>query len=189
MRLLTLCCAAPFFAALSACAKMVVEYPVLNELPQARDDAALVYFFKTGSYYNRARNRYVYVDGGFLGAVKEGSFFFAHIEPGVHNFSCLVIEVEAGQTYYLENTLHQPPGIYAGNQSVGRLRKLVEPRFTWVSPEHAAEIIPNLTYTIVRNDGKTSDKTGFYCELIVRPESYPKLEISPLDITKRELPP
>lgn len=99
MRLLTLCCAAPFFAALSACAKMVVEYPVLNELPQARDDAALVYFFKTGSYYNRARNRYVYVDGGFLGSVKEGSFFFAHIEPGVHNFSCLVIEVEAGQTY------------------------------------------------------------------------------------------
>jgi len=158
-------------------------------MPQARDDAALVYFFKRSSYYNYARNNYVFDNGEFLGAVKDGSFFFAHLAPGKHDFRCLKMGLLASQTYYLENTLHQPPGIYAGNQSVGRLRKLVEPRFTWVSPEHAAEIIPNLTYTIVRNDGKTSDKTGFYCELIVRPESYPKLEISPLDITKRELPP
>ena len=182
MRLLTLCCAAPLIATLSACAKLIVEYPVLYEVPQARDDAALVYFFKAGSYYNRARNYHVYMNGSFLGAVKEGSFFFAHIEPGVHNFSCLELEVEAGQTYYVENTLHQPPGFYMGNKPVSRLRKLVEPRFSWVSPARAADTIPNLTYTIVRHDRKPGGKTGFYCESIDRPESFPKILVSPQHI-------
>ena len=70
MRLLTILCAEPLIAALSACTNMIIEYPVLREIPKAGDDTALVYFFKAGSYYNRAKNYYVYVDGGFLGAVK-----------------------------------------------------------------------------------------------------------------------
>ena len=120
---------------------MVVEYPVLNELPQAKDDAALVYFFKTGSYYNRARNRYVYVDGGFLGAVKEGSFFFAHIEPGVHNFSCLVIEVEAG------------PDLLPGKYAVSASRCLRGEPTGWQSTQTGrATVYLGLTGTCRRND-------------------------------------
>lgn len=182
MRFLIILCAAPLIAALSACTNMIIEYPVLREIPKAGDDTALVYFFKAGSYYNRARNYHVYMNGSFLGAVKEGSFFFAHIEPGVHNFSCLELEVEAGKTYYVENTLHQQPGFYVGNKPVSRLRKLVEPRFSWVSPARAADTIPNLTYTIVRHDRKSGGKTGFYCESIDRPGSYPKTLVSPQHI-------
>ncbi len=182
MRLLTLLCVVPFLATLSACARLIVEYPVLYEIPHARDDAALVYFFKAGSYYNRARNYHVYMNGSFLGAVKEGSFFFAHIEPGVHNFSCLELKVEAGRTYYVENALYQQPGFYLGNRPASRLRKLVEPKFSWVSPARAADTIPNLTYTIVRHDRKPGGKTGFYCESIDRPGSYPKIVLLPHDI-------
>lgn len=182
MRLLTILCAAPLIAALSACTNMIIEYPVLREIPKAGDDTALVYFFKAGSYYNRAKNYYVYVDGGFLGAVKEGSFFFTHLEPGVHNFSCLELKIEAGKTYYVENTLYQQSGFYVSNKPASRIHKLIEPRFTWVSPARAADTLPNLTYTIIRHNKKPRGKTGYYCESVSQPEAYPKSVTSSKDI-------
>lgn len=161
---------------------MIIEYPVLSEIPKAGDDTALVYFFKTGSHYNRAKKYHVYVNDGFLGAVKEGSFFFTHIEPGVHNFSCLELKIEAGKTYYVENTQYGQSGFYVSNKPASRINKLIQPRFTWVSPARAADILPDLTYTIIRHNRKPGGKTGYHCETLSQPEAYPKTVTSSKDI-------
>ena len=173
MRLLTLCCAAPFFAALSACGVTapIIEYPVLDELPEARNDAALVYFFQPDYRHKGTskRYRYVYGDDGddFLGGLKPGSFFFVNFVPGTHNFSCLEIDLEAGQTYYLERGLNTQSGILltSPRQAIDprvhldfkRLAlqepiDLCPPNFVAVKPEYAQPIITNLTYTIVKKD-------------------------------------
>jgi len=155
MRLLTLCCVALFFAALSACTHLIIENPVLSEMPQARDDAALVYFFKRGSYYNYAKNHYVFDNGEFLGAVKDGSFFFANLAPGVHDFRCLKMRLRAGQTYYLVvgDGYEYEVGKNLDSASdreytVGTCSSVFFP----MSPEIAQPTIANLTYTIVRRE-------------------------------------
>ncbi len=155
MRLLTLSCAAPFLAILSACTPLIVEYPVLNEMPQARDDAALVYFFKRSSYHNTARNHHVFNNGEFLGAVKDGSFFFAHLASGIHDFRCLKMGLRAGQTYYLvvgDGYEYQvgknPDSASEPEYTFGPCASVFFP----MSPEIAKPIIANLTYTIVQRN-------------------------------------
>ncbi len=151
MRLLTVSCTAILLSLLFACAtNLVVEYPAMPETPQIRDDASLVYFFRPNyhdhnSYHHHKRKNYEYVKNGdeFLGAVTEGSFFFIQLEPGAYSFSCFDIDLEAGQTYYLENY----------NQYRRSLRQpliLCPPRFVERSPEYAQAIIAKSTYTIAR---------------------------------------
>ncbi|MCH7509116.1 MAG: hypothetical protein IIB68_04675 [Proteobacteria bacterium] len=152
MRLLTPLCAALLLVALPACVNRIVEYPPLPEQPQARDDAALVYFYRPdyhdhSSYHHHKRKNYEYVDddGEFLGAVAEGSFFFAHVKPGTHNFSCLKIEIEAGQIYYLEN--------YNGyRRNSWDPLILCPPKFVLRSADYAQPIVGGLTYTKVRKE-------------------------------------
>lgn len=175
LRLLTLCCAAAFFATLSACGVTgpIIENPVLDELPQVRNDAALVYFFRLDSRTNSRYKRYLYVydDYGdaedFLGGVQAGTFFFVHVLSGTHNFSCLEIELEPGQTYYLEQNIATQSGILltpSGNLRDPRINvdpkrlmrrapiDLCPPKFVAVKPEYAQPIIESLTYTIVKKD-------------------------------------
>ncbi len=161
MRFLTPLCAALLLAALSGCVNLIVENPTLNEIPQTKNDEALVYFFKSNkhdhsTFHHHDRNYYEYVkdDGNFLGAVTEGSFFFDYVAPGEHEFSCTTIELEAGQTYYLEHYVaygrirtDYPKGP-AGDQPL----LLCPLQFVLRSPKYAQPIIAELTYTIVRKD-------------------------------------
>ncbi len=51
MRLTMIFLTASLFSILSACAKLIIEYPILKEMPQAREDSALVFFFKRDHGY------------------------------------------------------------------------------------------------------------------------------------------
>lgn len=176
-------------AALSACVQLIIENPVLSEMPQARNDAALVYFFQPDSRHshyrfskNQFRYSYVYVydddSDEFLGGLKPGSFFSVNFVPGAHNISCLAINLEAGQTYYLERGLELgainyvrfstsvtkdpdtiDPRVHSDGKRLFTVRMdLCHPKFVAVTPEYAKLIIASLTYTIVKIDGKTESK-------------------------------
>lgn len=155
MRLLTLCCAAPFFATLSACTHLTIENPVLDEMPQATDDAALVFFFKRSHRYNQARKHHVYDGGEFLGAVKDGSFFFVHLAPGIHDFPCLKLGLNAGLTYYLvvgegyQYDVDKSLDFATDRQSA---LSNCPPLFSPIPAEYAQPIIAHLSYTIIRKD-------------------------------------
>ncbi len=147
MRLPIILLAALLFSMLSACAKLTVEYPILQEMPQAKADSALVFFFKRDPGYRQARKYYVYDDGELLGAVKDGTFFFVRLVPGKHNFHCLTIGLHSGLTYYL----------VVGDGQVYEVDKKLEiysarnctSVFAPISQEKAQPIIANLTYTII----------------------------------------
>lgn len=177
MRILALFCVAPLLTMLAACVTVSVEYPELDELPQVREDAALVYFFKVRSRHNKGGNIHVHDNCEYLGAVTEGSFFFAHVTPGLHYFSGLEIDVEAGKTYYLENISHEsdanifphgpslPVGLYydyprrvhVAKEGVAKLEKS-EHMFVQVPPELAQLIVGELTYRIVKIEGKPNSR-------------------------------
>lgn len=155
MRFLTLCCAAPFCAALCACTHLTIENPVLSEMPQARNDAALVFFFKRSQRYNQARKYYVYDGDEFLGAVNDGSFFFVHLAPGIHNFPCLKLGLNAGLTYYLVVGEGYQYDVdrnldFASDREVALGN--CPPLFSPTPPEYAQMVIANLSYTIIRKE-------------------------------------
>ncbi len=174
MRFHTLLSAVLLFSMLGACGAPgpIIEYPVLNELPQVRDGAALVYFFYPNNRHDPRYSRYFFIfdDHGdaesFLGAVTEGSFFFVNFVPGTHNFSCLEINLEAGQTYYLSVRNSQTVNDLISKDTIRdpRVRfdkkrfmrsapiDLCPPSFVALTPEYAQPIIAELTYTVVKKE-------------------------------------
>lgn len=183
MRLLAVFCVAPLLTMLAACVTVLVEYPALEELPHASEDAALVYFYKVRSRHNKGGNIHVYDNCVYVGAVTEGSFFFTRVTPGLHNFSGVEIDVEAGQTYYFENISHKsdgkifphgpslpvglsygfPRNTRVGKEGVAKLEKF-EQMFVQVIPEWGQLIVGELTYRIVKIDGKPSRSGKSNCD-------------------------
>lgn len=174
-----------------ACVTVSVEYPVLDEIPLARSDVALIFFYKTEDNHYENRYHYVYDNGQYLGAVKEGSFFFSYVEPGKHNFSCYKADFRAGQTYYLENIYLHPLDIYepqmimvSGNAihantpisgvMVDGLTKHVGYRFVPVSPSVAQTSLVDLKYATINIEGEKRGRTMSKCRFIYTPENFPK---------------
>ncbi len=157
MRTLTLLFFMTLLATLSGCVNRIIKNPELSELPEARNDAALVFFFKPNNhdhsvYHHHDRSYYEYVkdEDDFLGAVTEGSFFFAFVTPGEHEFSCTPVDLDAGQTYYLEHyvayvRIHLDATVTMSREPL----LLCPPQFVERTTEYARPIIADLSYTIV----------------------------------------
>jgi hypothetical protein len=79
-------------------------------------DKALVYILKTGWVGSAATSKLA-VDGEWVGVNRGNNYFFFSLAPGKHFFcsklenalhlrSVLVLNVEAGKTYYLDQVCH-----------------------------------------------------------------------------------
>ena len=79
---------------------------------EATADKALIYVMRTSMMGNKVQTKLA-VDGEWKGVNRGHNYFFFTLPPGLHYFcdqaenrSVLVLTVEAGKTYYLEQQIH-----------------------------------------------------------------------------------
>jgi hypothetical protein len=75
-------------------------------------DSALIYVIRSMMLGNKVQTKLA-VDGEWKGVNRGNNYFFFNLQPGEHYFcsraenkSILVLAVEAGKTYYLEQSIH-----------------------------------------------------------------------------------
>ena len=75
-------------------------------------DTALIYVIRSTMYGNKVQTKLA-VDGDWKGVNRGNNYFLFTLQPGEHYFcsqaenkSILVVAVEAGKTYYLEQSIH-----------------------------------------------------------------------------------
>lgn len=80
--------------------------------PDPPPDKALIYVIRPLSMYQLMLQSKLAVDGQWMGVNRNGTYFFFTLDPGEHYFcsqvrnrSVLVLTVEAGRTYFLEQKL------------------------------------------------------------------------------------
>jgi hypothetical protein len=105
---------------------------------------AIVYFYRGYSMYPTV-NYYVNDGNKRIGGLSTGTFFYHYADPGRHGYwgqldfrNDLVLDVEAGRTYYVKSDLEL--------DSMGMPHK---PSFREVSEEEARGDMAKLTYAIV----------------------------------------
>lgn len=91
---------------LSGCAN-VYRQPS-NVYPKTRVDKGLVYFYRENAFVGSGVSYYVYDGDKKIGGLKNGTYFYAWAEPGVHNYwarteskSEKQLSVETNKTYYI----------------------------------------------------------------------------------------
>lgn len=105
---------------------------------------ALVFFYRGYSMYPTV-NYYVNDGNKRIGGLSTGTYFYQYADPGRHGYwgqldfrNDLVMDVEAGRTYYVKSDLEL--------DSMGMPHK---PSFREVSAEEAAGDMAKLTYAVV----------------------------------------
>lgn len=107
----------------AACAKMPQRSDYVKEAvaPQMEADAkhGLIYFFREWAFGGSAISYFVQEDTVNIGLLKAGSYFAHKTTPGKHTYSSeieskssVMIDVQAGQTYYVEGGIGV--GLWAG---------------------------------------------------------------------------
>ncbi|HEY1206897.1 MAG: DUF2846 domain-containing protein [Bryobacteraceae bacterium] len=90
---------------------------------QQAADKALVYILRPTMMGNKVQTKLA-VDGEWKGVNRGNNYFFFTLPPGLHYFcsqaenrSVLVLTVEAGKTYYLEQSIHM--GVMKARNDLG----------------------------------------------------------------------
>lgn len=91
--------------------------------PAAESGSGTVIFFRPSKFVGAAVGFKVRENGQELGKLRNGKFFVLQVAPGVHQYEVhseakdvLTLEVEAGQTYYVQGVLGI--GIVAGRPNL-----------------------------------------------------------------------
>lgn len=122
-----------FFPANFAALLLAVSAPVIAAEPEpaapvptavaSADATGTVVFFRPSKFIGAAIGYKVREGTTELGKLRNGKFFSLHVKPGTHEYVVhsetkdkLVLEVEAGQTYYVMGTLGA--GILAGRPNL-----------------------------------------------------------------------
>lgn len=107
--------AAPATAAAPAAANSKVGAP--------QDGKALIVFFRPSKFTGAAIGFKVREGETELGKLRSGKYFTANVEPGTHQYTVhseakdvLTMEVEAGETYYVQGTITM--GFMAGRPNL-----------------------------------------------------------------------
>jgi hypothetical protein len=92
-------------------------------VPASTDATATVVFFRPSKFMGAAVTFKVREGTTELGKLKSGTFFVAHVTPGIHEYTVhseakdvLTMEVEAGQTYYVQGTIGM--GAFVGHPNL-----------------------------------------------------------------------
>jgi len=108
--------------------------------PEPEPGKGLVYFFRERKMAGGAVAYNIQENGEVIGAIKNGTYFFVQATPGTHTYSASTeatksrtIEVEAGQTYYIECGVDL--GFFAGQPS---LKIVIE--------DEALSVLPDCKY-------------------------------------------
>lgn len=91
--------------------------------PAVSETTGTIYFFRPSKFVGAAIGFIVREGTTELGKLRNGKYFILHAKPGTHEYvvhsetkDVLTLEVEAGQTYYVEGTLGA--GILAGRPNL-----------------------------------------------------------------------
>jgi hypothetical protein len=99
-----------------ACGSQEVNFSVRTDkkqhpVPETPTDKALIFVVRPTMMGNKIQSKLA-VDGKWIGANRGDNYFFLTLEPGEHYFcsksenqSLLVLKVEAGKTYYLQQKI------------------------------------------------------------------------------------
>lgn len=126
-----------------------VQYKELSALPSVHPGKGLTYFYRESKLLGGAVSYYIYEGDEENkikhGALKRGTFFFIHVEPGTHTYwaktgakDAVTLEVEVGQTYYVRGAVE--PGFI-----------VIRPKLTIVHEMEGKPEIPELKYAVVEN--------------------------------------
>jgi hypothetical protein len=111
------------FIALFTGACTSVQYSQLEELPSAKEDKALVFFYREAKFAGSAVSYYINEgdesEKNRIGALKNGTFFYVYEEPGTYEFwakteakDSVTLDCKAGEVYYVKGAIDV--GFFAG---------------------------------------------------------------------------
>lgn len=115
--------AAPVVAPTEDAAAASSAQPAVQAAPAAESGSGTVIFFRPSKFVGAAVGFKVRENGQELGKLRNGKYFVLTVAPGVHQYEVhseakdiLTLEVEAGQTYYVQGVLGI--GIVAGRPNL-----------------------------------------------------------------------
>lgn len=110
-------------AAVAAPAAPAAAASTASVVGQPEAGKAQIVFFRASKFTGAAIKVAVYEGDKPLGVLKSGTYFVASVEPGTHQFAVnakgkdpLPMEVEAGETYYVNGSISM--GVLAGNSNL-----------------------------------------------------------------------
>lgn len=131
------------FSLLSACAS--VDYSHEAVFPEARSDAALIYFYRTPGFVGSTYRFNLSEDKQIVGAMAQNSYFYLFTSAGEHTYftnaaylekgESFSINVEQGQVYYVKVDVEYE--VMGG-----------KPVFTLVDKTEAMQLLPSRVYVV-----------------------------------------
>ncbi len=128
---------------LSACAP--VDYSQQAVFPEARNDKALLYFYRTPGFIGSTYRFNVSEGKKVVGAMAQDSYFYLFTRPGTHTYSVddrneeqgssITINAQAGKTYYIKVDVEYE---VMGGKAI----------FTEVPEPEAMKLLPSRKYVI-----------------------------------------